>query len=156
SAALRDRWWQDGVVRQLTTAQEQNLRKSMEKSQGKDRIEFIDAGHFPRIVIRNFDGAFQGVFSDFQKTQSWLMQVASARHDWAHPRTGDLLVDDVAHALYAMVQILSTAKLPEAAEVERIRKDVLGMEPAPATGSPSLPTAARPAQASPAPAGALP
>jgi hypothetical protein len=125
-------WWEDGVVRTLTDAQKASLKRDTEREPKKDKLDHIDATHLVRVVSRNFDHAFQGVFGDFQKTQSLLTQVASARNDWAHPRTGDMLADDVAHALYAMAQVLSAAGLPEASEVEKIRKDVLGMEAAPA------------------------
>jgi hypothetical protein len=124
-------WWEDGVVRTLTDAQKASLKRDTEREPKKDKLDHIDATHLVRVVSRNFDHAFQGVFGDFQKTQSLLTQVASARNDWAHPRTGDMLADDVAHALYAMAQVLSAAGLPEASEVEKIRKDVLGMAQAP-------------------------
>ena len=143
-AAYPNTWWEDGVVKTLTDAQKANLKKDMERDPKKDRLDHIDATHLVRVVARNFDHAFEGVFGDFQKTQSWLTQVASARNDWAHPRTGDMSADDVAHALYAMSQILSAAGLPEVAEVEKIRKDVLGMERAPEPAAEAKP--ARPAK----------
>jgi hypothetical protein len=118
-----------GVLGSLTPAQAQNINRNTQRDPSKDKLDHIDATHLVRIVSRNFDRAFSGVFNDFRKTQSWLMQVESARNDWAHPRTGDMLADEVGHSLYAMVQVLGTAKLPEAAEVERIRKNVLVMEP---------------------------
>src|SRR3990170_3222891 len=122
----------------------QGLKKDTERDPKRDKLDHIDATHLARIVTRNFDHAFQGVLGDFKKTQSWLNQVASARNDWAHPRTGDMLADDVAHALYAMAQILSAADLPEAKEVEKLRKDVLGMERAPVTAAEAKPV--RPAK----------
>ena len=67
------------------------------------------------------------MFPNFRQTQSWLMQVAESRNSWAHSRTGDMPADDVGYALYAMVQLLSAAKLPEAGQVEDIRKQVLGI-----------------------------
>lgn len=131
-AQFPNNWWESGVVKTLTDAQKSSLKKNLDRDPQKDKLEHIDATHFVRVVTRNFDGALHGVFSDFQKTQSWLTQVATARNDWAHPRTGDMLADDVAHALYAMVQILTAANLTEAAEVERLRKEVLGMSAGPA------------------------
>ena len=131
-AAYPNTWWQDGVVRTLTEVQKNNLRKDTERDPKKDKLDHIEPAHLVRIVSRNFDHAFQGAFSDFNKTQAWLQQVASARLDWAHPKTGDMLADDVGHALYAMKELLSTAELPEATKVEKLRKEVLGMEEGPA------------------------
>lgn len=131
-AAFPNTWWEDGVVKMLTETQRANLKKDTERDRKKDKLDHIDPAHIVRIVTRNFDHAFQGVFGDFKKTQAWLQQVASARLDWAHPKTGDMLADDVAHALYAMAQVLSAADLSEAKEVEKLRKDVLGMEEKPA------------------------
>src|SRR3990170_8700510 len=131
-ARFPNSWWEDGVVKTLTDAQKANLKKDTERDPKRDKLDHIDATHLARIVTRHFDHAFQGVLGDFKKTQSWLNQIASARNDWAHPRTGDMLADDVAHALYAMAQILSAAGLAEAAEVEKLRKDALGMEEKPA------------------------
>lgn len=132
-AAYPNKWWDDGVVRNLTEAQRSDLKRNMERQPSKDKLEHIEAPQLVRIVSRNFDGAFAGVFSDFNKTQSLLGTVANARNEWAHPRSGDMLADEVGYALYAMEQVLSTAKLPEAAQVEKLRQEVLklGKEPAP-------------------------
>src|SRR5947207_2203503 len=89
-AAYPNSWWQDGVLGCLTGPQAQNVRRNIEREPGKDKLDHIDASHFARIITQNFDRAFRDVFSDFRKTQSWLMQVESARHDWAHPRSGDM------------------------------------------------------------------
>ena len=130
--AFPNSWWESGVVSSLTPGQQQSLKRNAQRDPEKDLLDHVDASHLVEVITKHFHGPFRGVFSDFTKTQSWLMQVESARNDWAHPRSGDMLADEVGHALYAMVQILTTAKLPEATEVERIRKDVLGIEVAPA------------------------
>jgi len=131
-AAFPNNWWEAGVVRTLTDAQKASLKRDTERDPHKDKLDHIEPAHVSRIVARNFEGAFRGVFGDFNKTRSLLDQVASARLEWAHPRTGDMLADDVAHALYAMGQILTTANLPEAVEVDRLYKEVLGIGAAPA------------------------
>ena len=124
-AAYPNTWWNDGVLRNLTDAQKSELVKNVERHPQKDKLEHVEAGHFSRIIPKNFDSAFHGVFSDFKKTQSLLGTVANARNEWAHPRTGDMLADEVGFALYAMVQVLSMAKLPETSKVEKLRQDVL-------------------------------
>lgn len=129
-AAYPNSWWQDGVLGSLSNTQATNVKRNQEREPNKDKLDHLDASHFSRIITRNFGGAFRGVFTDFDKTQSLLMQIATARQEWAHPRSGDMLPDDVGHALYAMVQVLTTAKLPEATELERLRKEVLGIEAA--------------------------
>ncbi|MBI3978251.1 MAG: ATP-binding protein [Chloroflexi bacterium] len=151
-----DKWWEAGVLDHLTAGQAQNVRANVKRDPTKDWMDHLDATHFARLVPRHFDSLLHGIFGDYDKTRSWLAQVATARTDWAHPRTGDMLADEVAHALYAMVQVLAAARLPEAEAVERIRKDVLGIGPAapPAAGAP--PPAPAAAAAHPPPAGEIP
>ena len=61
-----------------------------------------------------------------------------------------MLADDAAHALYAMVQLLDAAGLPEAEEVERLRRSILGLAETPdkAEEEPVEASIARPARKS--------
>ena len=127
SEVFKGHWWDYGVLEALTTPQRSSLTRDLAKNPGIDRIDLLDAHHFVRVVTKNFDRAFEDVYHNFKQTQSWLLQVGETRNAWAHPRSGDMLADDVGHALYAMVQLLRPAKLPEAREIEKIRKQVLGI-----------------------------
>ena len=127
SEALRGHWWERGVLDAMTAPQRTSLNRELDRNPGVDRSDLLDAHHFVRIVTKNFDRAFEDVYRNFKQTQSWLLQVGETRNVWAHPRTGDMLADEVGHALYAMVQLLRPASLPEAEEVETIRRQVLGM-----------------------------
>ena len=147
-------WWDGYVLRTLTRGQRDGLRRAMERDPDKDRLDVLDAGHFVQIVTKNFDGPLQGAFHDFNKTRSLLQQVATARNEWAHPRTGDHQADEVAHALYAMREILTIPGLPEAGQVESLRKDVLGMPADGGDGTAKAAAADRTAR--PARAGELP
>lgn len=126
-ARFPNTWWEDGVMKQLTDQQRANIRKGIEKNPDKPKVDVIDPPHFVRIISKQFDHAFAGCFPDFKKTQSWLLQAGSARDEWAHQRTGDLLTDEVGNYLYNMAQALAAAKLPQAAEVDALRKEVLGL-----------------------------
>ena len=130
---LKDHWWESGVLEAMTTSQRRSLNRELGRHPDSDRVDLIDAHHLVRVVTKNFDRAFEDIFHNFKQTQSWLLQVGESRNTWAHSRSGDMLADEVAHALYAMVQILSPAELPEAEEVETIRRQVLGLAPAEAT-----------------------
>ena len=121
------RWWQDGILGALTQAQRRNVERDSAKSPQTDRIDLIDPSHMVKIVTKNFDRAFENVFYNFKQAQSLLLQVEQARIDWAHPRSGDLPSDEVGHALYAMGRLMTIANLPEADQVEAIRKSVLGI-----------------------------
>lgn len=143
-ASYPNSWWESGVLGHLPEGQRNTIKRNLERDPSKDRLEHLDATHFVPIITKEFDHAFhgqftEGGFSDFKKTQSWLQQVAVARNEWAHPRIGDILADQAAQALYAMAQLLAAARLPEAMEVERIRKDVLRIEatPAPPAAAPA-------------------
>ena len=127
SEVFKGHWWDYGVLEAMTTPQRSSLTRDLAKNPGIDRVDLLDAHHFVRVVTKNFDRAFEDVYHNFKQTQSWLLQVGETRNAWAHPRTGDMLADEVGHALYAMVQLLGPARLPEAEEVETIRKDVLGI-----------------------------
>ena len=101
----------------------------------------IDANLLVRVITQNFDSAFADDLHNYRQSQSWLQQVAETRNRWAHPRSGDMLADEVGHALYAMMQLLRAAGLPEHEEVDGIRREILGMAQtaARATKSSALP-----------------
>ena len=127
TAAFKSGWWEYGVIEAVTTPQRTSLNRELDRNPGVDRVDLLDAHHFVRVVTKNFDRAFEDVYHNFKQTQSWLLQVGETRNTWAHSRSGDMLADEVGHALYAIVRLLSPAKLPEAQEVEAIRKRVLGI-----------------------------
>ena len=136
--AFPSSWWNDSVIGALHDPQRANVKRDADRNPDKPKIDFVDPAHLPPIIARNFDRAFKTVFPDFRKTQAWLQTVANARNDWAHARSGDMSSDEVANALYTMGQVLSAAKLPEATQVEQLRKDILGIKPEP-TASATLP-----------------
>ena len=133
-AAFPNNWWEQGVLAAVSDQQKANLRRDAANDPGRDRADLLDPAHFVSVVTRNFDRTFASVFHNYKKTQAWLRRTEIALTDSAHARSGDMLADDVATALYDMVQLLSMAQLPEAAAVEDIRKEVLGMtqDPTPA------------------------
>ena len=126
-AAFPNDWWEQGVLSALPESQRRSLNRELVKNPDADRADFIDANLLVPVVTRRFDTAFADAFHNYRQTQSWLIQVSEARNAWAHPRSGDVLADDAAHALYAMVQLLSAVKLPEAEQVEGLRKDIMGI-----------------------------
>ena len=141
-------WWEQGVLSALSESQRRSVTRELAKNPDADREDLIDANLLVPIVTRRFDTVFADTFHNYRQTQSWLIQVAEARNGWAHPRSGDVLGDEAAHALYAMVQLLSAADLTEAEEVERLRKSILGIPPRPvqAEEGPVEVSAVRPAR----------
>ena len=141
-------WWEQGVLSSLPENQRRSLNRQLAKNPDNDKADFIDANMLVPVVTRKFDPVFEDTFHNFRQTQSWLIQVAEARNGWAHPGSGDVLADDAAHALYAMVQLLNAADLTEAEEVERLRKSILGISPTPvqAEEGPVEVSAVRPAR----------
>ena len=129
--AYPNNWWEQGVLSALSESQRRSVNRELAKSPDAEREELIDANLLVPIVTRRFATVFANAFHNYRQTQSWLIQVAEARNGWAHSRSGDVLGDEAAHALYAMVQLLSAADLTEAEEVERLRKSLLGIPPMP-------------------------
>jgi len=127
--AYPNSWWESGVVKALGEQQRNNLKRDMEKAPDKAREDFLDASHIQTVIGKN-QAAFKQHFGDYRKWQSLLGQVATARNEHAHPRSGDMPADEVGHSLFAMQQVLAAAELAEAAEVEALRRDVLKIEPA--------------------------
>ncbi len=127
SLVLKSNWWEYGVLDAMTTPQRTSLIRELARNPDVHRVDLLDAHHFVRVVTKNFDRVFEDVFRNFKQAQSWLLQVGETRNAWAHPRSGDMLADEVGHALYAMVQLLRPAQLPEAKEIEAIRRRVLGI-----------------------------
>ena len=141
-----------GAGRPLRSLREPAKKRNREFAKNPDakREDLIDANLLVPIVTRRFDSVFAGAFRNYRQTQSWLIQVSEARNGWAHPRSGDVLADDAAHALYAMAQLLDAADLPEAEEVERLRRSILGIAQTPekAEEEPVAASAARPTKKS--------
>ena len=127
--AYPNNWWERGVVSALSDSQRRNINREIEKNPDVARDELIDANLLVPVVTKRFDAVFADTFRNYRQTQSWLIQVSEARNAWAHPRSGDVLADDAAHALYAMVQLLSAASLREAEQVETMRRTLLGIAP---------------------------
>ena len=112
--AYPNNWWEQGILSALSDSQRRSVNRELAKKPDADREDLIDANMLVPVVTRKFDSAFEDTFHNFRQTQSWLIQVSEARNGWAHPRSGDVLTDEAAHALYAMVQLLNAAGLPEA------------------------------------------
>ena len=129
--AYPNNWWEQGVLSALSESQRRSVTRELARNPGAEREDLIDANLLVPIVTRRFDTVYADTFRNYRQTQSWLIQVAEARNGWAHPRSGDVLADEAAHALYAMVQLLSAADVPEAEEIEVLRRSVLGIPPTP-------------------------
>ena len=126
-ASFPSTWWEDGVLKAVSEGQRNQLRRDVERNPRSDKVDFLEAAILVPVITRNFDRAFKDVFANYRQAQSWLTQVAEARNTWAHPRSGDMLADEVGYYLYAMQRLLSEAGLAEAEQLEALRKDVLGM-----------------------------
>ena len=129
--AYPNNWWEQGVLSALSESQRRSVNRELAKDPDAKREDLIDANLLVPIVTKRFDTVFTDTFRNYRQTQSWLIQVSEARNVWAHPRSGDLLADEAAHALYAMVQLLTAANLPEAEAVESLRRSILGIPPTP-------------------------
>lgn len=152
AAHYNNTWWEAGVMRMLSAGQRQNVEANLATAPGKDKIDLLDPQHIEKIVLKNFDSAFKGVFSDYEQTQSWLKSASTARNvGAAHSASGDLPADDVGAHLLSMVRLLEQAGAPEAGEIEQLRQSVLKI------GDDSGERGERPAATvGPAPQGALP
>ena len=149
-AAFPSTWWEEGALKVLNRGQTSAIRRDLEKDPERDKADMLEPYHFPTIIGKR-PAVFETVFPNHRQAQSYLMQAAEARNTLvAHSRSGDIPADDAGAALYAMAQLLATAKLPEAEEVEAIRKRVLHIEEAPA--APPAPVA----EVQPARTGSLP
>ena len=146
--AYPNNWWEQGVLSALSDRQRRSVNRELAKNPDAEREDLIDANLVVPVVTRRFDLVFAGTFRNYRQTQSWLIQISETRNRWAHPRSGDMLADDAAHALYAMVQLLDAAALPEAEAVERLRKSILGIGQTPekTDEEPIEASAARPAR----------
>lgn len=128
--AFPNDWWEQGVLASFdrNSQQYRNLRSNASKDPGRDKIDLLDPGHFEKVICHHFGKTFKEVFHDYKKTQSWLLQAEVTRNnDTAHSRSGDMMADDAAYGLYAMLQILRAAGLQEAEDVEAIYRNVQGI-----------------------------
>lgn len=122
-ARYGDAWWQSGVLDALNEVAAQKLDAEVGKHPREEAIDRIDPFHLIWIIIRSFDEAFRDL-GNLQPVRTQLHHVSEARNTWAHAPRGDLKLDDVAHALYAMEQVLGAARLPEATAIEGIRNEL--------------------------------
>lgn len=138
-------WWEEGALKVLPRNQTSNIRRDLEKEPDRDKADMLEPYHFATIIGKR-PAVFEKVFPNHRQAQSYLMQAAEARNTLAaHSRSGDIHADAAGAALYAIAQLLDTAKLPEAAEVEAIRKRVLHIEEAPAAPPPATVVEVQPA-----------
>lgn len=156
-ARYPNNWFERGVLQHLSDAQRKLLKQEVDKKAltPADYLHLMEPVHFRQVIGKEFDHAFAGVWTDFKQTQAYLNQAVTARNEWAHPRTGDMLADDAAEGLRAMHKLLERTGRPEASQVEALWRKVNGVAddtpPAPA----AMPETAATAP-SPAPAGQLP
>jgi len=145
SEQFGENWLERGVLKELKGRQANNIQGSMRKEPGREPEDYLDPSHFIPIIARR-PATFEHLFPNYQQTQSFLMQAADARNALhSHSRSGDVPADDAGQALYVMIQLLERAQLPEADELEALRKQVLMMEldDSPSPPSQSPPPAAR-------------
>ena len=140
ATALPNNWWEQGVLRAVSRQQADNLKRERDRNPDVHQAELLEPVHFRPIVTRN-RGVFGTVFPKFQAADSYLSAAVQARNDWAHRRSGDILVEDAEFALNAMARLLTMAQLPEAEEIEAIRKRVLHIEDEPALARAPAPVA---------------
>ncbi|MBE7520719.1 MAG: DUF499 domain-containing protein [Thermoflexaceae bacterium] len=155
-ARYPNNWFERGVLQHLQETQRKLLKQELDKKalSPADYLHLMEPVHFRQVIGKEFDHAFAGVWTDFKQTQAYLNQAVTARNEWAHPRTGDMLADDAAEGLRAMHKLLERTGRAEAAQVEALWKKVNGVaDDAPA--KPLVVPEAQPAP-SPAPAGQLP
>ena len=131
-AAFPSTWWEDGVVKNVPEGRRRQLQSAMDKKPKADKAEFLDPGLFVQVITRNHS-RFEDAFPNYKQASSLLIQISEARNTWAHSLTTDLPADDVGLALMAMEKLLTDAGLPAATEMEKLRKDVLGIHDAAAS-----------------------
>ena len=124
--AFPNSWWEDGVVKALPNERRQGLQRETEKDPGADKGKFLEPSILVHVIPRNHRH-FQDAYPHYRQVQSLLTQVSESRNQWAHNLTEDLPADDVGHCLYAMNKLLSQADLPEAKQVEELRRKVMGL-----------------------------
>lgn len=134
--------WLERVLKDMSAPQAQGIRRSRKKEPDRQPEDYLDANHFPAIMGKR-PATFQHLFPNHRQTQNLLNQAAEARNmSSAHSRSGDVPADVAGNALFEMRQILEQARLPEAALLEVLRKQVLMMElddSPPATTEPQPP-----------------
>ena len=123
-SAFPNKWWDDGVMKSLPDWRKRQLQNDISKNLKSDRAEHLDPGLFAQVIPYNHT-RFQDVFPNYKQTSSFLTQISEARNTWAHSLTSDLPDDEVVLSLMAMEKLLSDAGLPEAEDVEKLRKEVM-------------------------------
>ncbi len=129
--AFDGEWWEKGVIETITYLR-RHLPNDMAKNPKAEKREFLVPGMFIDIITRNH-ALFRDAYPNRREAQSLLVQVSEARNRWAHSlASSDMTEDDVVRALMSMEKLLSDAGLPEAREVKKLRRQVMGMpEPTP-------------------------
>ena len=125
-AAFPYSWWEDGVVKALPNERRHALQRETEMGPNADKGKFLEPSILTQVIPRNHRH-FQDAYPHYRQVQSLLTQVSEGRNQWAHNLTEDLPDDDVGHCLYAMCKLLSQADLPEAQQVEELRREVMGL-----------------------------
>ena len=144
-------WWERGVMSVVGDPHRGNLKRGADRIAGDERATLLEPAHISRIISKLYRENFANQFdADFGAVTTRLAVIANARNEWAHQRTGDMLLEDAANPMRDMAMVLEAAKLPEAKDIENMRQRLLKVEPVAApTPSPVPPAASisAPAQA---------
>ena len=64
-AAYPETWWESGVIKALGDQQKNSLKRDMEKSPDKDKLEFLEPSHI-QVVIGKNQAAFKEHFANYR------------------------------------------------------------------------------------------
>ena len=132
-AAMPNNWWEQGVLRAVSRQQADNLKRERDRNPGRPPGRTTRAGPLP--PDRDAEpGRLRHGLSEVSGGGLVPQRRSAGAQRLGASRSGDILVDDAEFALNAMARLLAMAELPEAEEVEAIRKRVLHIEDEPAPG----------------------
>jgi len=123
-------WWQSRILNVVRPEMRSSIERDMRNYPHPDRIDHLDPARIKAVITSdpNFNSVFKTLFPDFGGTAARLQAVVTARN--AVMKGFETVDANRAFAwLQAMYEVLSTANMPEAIELERLRDRIFKAEP---------------------------
>lgn len=131
-----ENWWEKGVREafedKFKGSEERRVRGYEEplpvvKSPDSELHEILDIGHFPRIIIKNWDLCFADIFGkkNEKKTEVWLNEIREVRNKVAHPESIPISDEDTLRAFDNMIRFLRLIDNKSANQIAQIKQDML-------------------------------
>ena len=119
SRVFGGKWYTEGV---LPVVSEQTRRELPTTGVTKDVVNHLDVAALLSVMERRWGDAFAVKLA--REARTYVNELILTRNKWAHIGSGDMEEDDAWRALDTMSRLLEAVKAPEAADIDKLAREV--------------------------------